>query len=169
MGSGIIDSYRNTRGELLEARRAGDYSRIMKQRLESWCRREADELSRISKRKRKGFNTACIAYDVETGREYYGRNAGIELADAPKNPVLFGSDDATGLLPQMSLNHLKVGNCAEVDAVNQALNNGASIGNLRIMTVSADEKHFGANKPACRNCTYTFRGRVKGNYSGWTN
>lgn len=72
------------------------------------------------------------------------------------------------MLPTAPLNHLKIGNCAEVDAVNQALNAGAHIGNLRIRTIYADEKRFGQDKPACLNCTYTFKGRVKGNYSGWT-
>ncbi len=82
--------------------------------------------------------------------------------------MLFGSSEKPGLLPQTSLNHLKVGNCAEVDAINQALNDGASIGNLHIRTICTDEKHFGQDKPACLNCTCTFKGRVKGNYSGWT-
>ena len=140
----------------------------MKQHLDNWARREVDNLSRVSKRKRRDFNTACIAYDVETGREYYGRNAGIEISGAPKNPLLFGSGEKLGLLPQASLNHLKVGNCAEVDAVNQALNAGASIGNLHIRTICADERRFGQDKPACLNCTHAFKGRVKGNYSGWT-
>ena len=168
MGSGIVEAYQGTRGDLLEARRTGNYSRAMKQHVDDWARRKADELSRISKRKRREFDTACIAYDVETGREYYGRNAGVELSGAPKNPLLFGSDGAAGLLPQGPLNHLKVGNCAEVDAVNRALNDGARINDLRIRTICADEKHFGQDKPACLNCTHTFRGRVKGNYSGWT-
>ena len=167
MGSGISSLYRGTRGELLEARRTGNYGRVMKQRVDSWARQKADELSLVSKRKRRDFNTACIAYDVETGREYYGRNAGIEISGAPKNPLLFGHDGTPGLLPQASLNHLKVGNCAEVDAINQALNDGAHIGNLRIRTIYADEKRFGQDKPACLNCTHTFRGKVKGNYSGW--
>lgn len=169
MGSGVVEAYRGTRGDILEARRTGNYSRVMKQHVESWARQKTDELSRMSKRKRKDFNTVCIAYDVETGREYYGRNAGVELSGASKNPLLFGSDGTAGLLPQTSLNHLKVGNCAEVDAVNQALNDGARISNPHIRTIWADEKHFGQDKPACLNCTHTFRGRVRGNYSGWKN
>ena len=167
MGSGIIDAYRGTRGEVLEAQRTGNYNRIMKHRVENWAQQKADDLSQVSKRKRKEFNTACIAFDVTTGREYYGRNAGVELSGIPKNPLLFGFDNATGLLPKTSLNHLKVGNCAEVDAANRALNDGARIGNLFIKTICADERHFGQDKPACFNCSYTFKGRVKGNYSGW--
>lgn len=161
MGSGIIEACWGTRGALLEGRRTGNYSHDMKHHIESWARQKADELSRISKRKRKDFNTACIACDVETGRKYYCRSAGVELSGAPKNPLLFGSKGTAGLLPQASLSHLKVGNCAEVDAVNQALNNGAHINNLRIRTIWADEKHFGQDKPACLNCTHTFMGRVK--------
>lgn len=68
---------------------------------------------------------------METGRKYYCRNAGVGLSGAPKNPLLFRSDGTTVLLPQASLNRLKVGNCAEVDAVSQALNDGAHISNLR--------------------------------------
>lgn len=169
MGSGISNIYQGTRGELLEARRTGDYSRVMKHRVQNWARQKAEELSRTSKRKRRDFNTSCIAYDITTGKTYYGRNAGVELSNALKNPLLFGSPEAPGLLPRTSLNHLKVGNCAEVDAVNQALNDGSRIGNLRIRTIYSDEKHFGQDKPACLNCTRTFKGRVKGNYSGWTN
>ena len=168
MGSGISSAYQGTRGELLEARRTGNYSYVMKQHLDNWARLKADKLLRESKRKRRNFNTACIAYDVETGREYYGRNAGIEISGTSRNPLLFGSSEKPGLLPQTSLNHLKVGNCAEVDAINQALNDGASIGNLYIRTICTDEKHFGQDKLACLNCTCAFKGRVKGNYSGWT-
>ena len=145
-----------------------NYSRVMKQHVDDWARRKADELSQMSKRKREEFNTACIAYDVETGREYYARNAGVELSGASKNPLLFGSDGSAGLLLQASPNHLKVGNRAEVDAVNRALNDGARINNLRIRTICTGEKHFGQDKPARLNCTHTFRGRVKGSYSGWT-
>lgn len=53
MGSGIVEAYRGTRGDFLEARRTGNYSRVMKQHVDDWARRKADELSQTAKRKRK--------------------------------------------------------------------------------------------------------------------
>lgn len=46
--------------------------------------------------------------------------------------MLSGSKDKAGLLPKDSLNEYAVGNCAEIDAVNQALNQKANVNDLYI-------------------------------------
>lgn len=59
-------------------------------------------------------------------------------------------------------NGLIVGRCAEVDAVNKALNAGARLENLTMLTIYADNGRsglFGSKKCSCPNCTYAFKGR----------
>ena len=130
-----------------------------------WAKNKAENFS--SKRQRDKFNTATVVYDVKTGKEYYGRNHGIIIDKAPKNKILFGDGKKKGILPEKSLNHYDVGNCAEVDAVNKALNDGAKLKNIVMKTIHTTEKSFGNNKEACENCTATFKGKIKENYSGW--
>lgn len=84
-----------------------------------------------------------------------------------KNPLIFGDDKCKGKLPETSLNKNPVGNCAEVDAVNNALNSGAELSHLHLTTIHVTKSSFGKYKESCENCTYAFRGRVKKNYSGW--
>ena len=120
-----------------------------------------------SKRQRDKFNTASVVYDTATGKEYYGRNHGIVLDKSPRNKTLFGDNKKSGLLPTQSLNHYDVGNCAEVDAINKALNDGAKLKNLVMKTIHTTERNFGDNKKACENCTFAFKGKIKENYSGW--
>ncbi len=71
-----------------------------------------------------------------------------------------------GLLPGISFNRYAVGNCAEVDAVNNALNAGAKLGNLYMSTIHTTKFSFGCLKSACENCTYTFKGKITGNFAG---
>ncbi|MBY6802542.1 hypothetical protein FDC50_16235 [Clostridium botulinum] len=59
-----------------------------------------------------------------------------------------------------SLNDYQLGNCAEVDGVNQALNNNANLEDLYIYTIDTTTNNFGTPKPYCENCTYTFKGKV---------
>ncbi|MEK4458139.1 contractile injection system protein, VgrG/Pvc8 family [Paenibacillus sp. FSL R10-2748] len=120
-----------------------------------------------SKRKMDNFNTAAVAYDAKTGKYYYGMNKGIQLSGDKKNTVLFGSKDKAGLLPKDSLNEYAVGNCAEVDAVNQALNQKANVNDLYIYTIKTTPHEFGAAKIACENCTFTFKGNVADALTGW--
>lgn len=94
-------------------------------------------------------------------------NKGVQLSGDVKNPVLFGSKNQAGLLPKDSLNDYAVGNCAEVDAVNQALNNGANVGDLNLYTIKTTSNEFGVPKPACENCTFTFKGNVADALTGW--
>ena len=132
-----------------------------------WAKEEADNLSNISKRQRDKFNTAAVVYDENTGKDYNGRNHGIEIDKDPKNPILFGDETRTGLLPEKSLNAYAIGNCAEIHAINKALNDGAELGNLKIYTIHTLKSNFGKPKPACENCTYALKNKIKENYSGW--
>lgn len=125
--------------------------------------------SKLTGRQKKRFNTACAVVDTKTGQIFYGRNRGIEETGSAKNPILFGDGAHEKILPSTSLNDYSVGNCAEVHAVNSALNAGAKLENLQMITVHATKKSFGELKEACENCTYAFKGRIKGNYSGWGN
>ena len=165
MGSGKCRLYIGTGGS---RGAAPDSGFVLSSKLAVWASRKAN---RLSKAQRSRFNTACIVYDEESGRYFYGRNRGIELANAKKNAVLFGDGSNPGILPAQTLkNGLIVGRCAEVDAVNKALNAGARLKNLTMLTIYADNGRsglFGSKKCSCPNCTYAFKGRIKFNHSGW--
>lgn len=88
------------------------------------------------------------------------------MNNAPKHPLLFGEK---GILPSQSLNGYVVGNCAEVDGINSALNAGGKIENMYMLTTHTTVDVFGESKIACENCTYAFKGKVKINVSGWIN
>lgn len=121
----------------------------------------------VSKRQRDKFNTATVVYDESTGKYYNGRNHGIEIDHDKKNTLLFGDKSHPGLLPKESLNNLTVGNCAEIHAVNKALNDGASLSDLTMYTIHTTKNSFGKAKEACKNCTYALKGNIKTNYTGW--
>ena len=72
-----------------------------------------------------------------------------------------------GILPSESREPFPVGNCAEVDAINSALNDGASLSNLHISVISMKKKMMGTPMKSCLNCTFAFKGKIKANYSGW--
>ena len=127
------------------------------------------QFNELTGKARKNFNTACVAFDQATHKFYYGRNAGYREDGYVRNPVLFGDSTHTGILPKHSLNKYPVGNCAEVDAINRALNDGAKLEDLHITTIHTTKKQFGKYKAACENCTYAFRGKISENYSGWGN
>lgn len=114
-----------------------------------WSRME--EKLANSNRQLNKFNTATVAYDAKTGNYYYGMNRGIQLSRENLNSSL------SSWLPENSLNQYLVGNCAEVDAVNQALNDGADINNLYLYTINTKNNQ---PKPMCENCVYTFKDRV---------
>ena len=114
-----------------------------------WTRME--ESLANSNRQLNKFNTATVAYDVTTGNYYYGMNRGIQISGDSLNPSL------KSWLPESSLNEFRLGNCAEVDAVNQALNDGADIKNLYLYTINTKNN---LHKAMCKNCVYTFKNRV---------
>jgi len=169
MGTGISGRYSGTYGSHsnTKLRITSKLARQNLARVKSWAQSKAKELSKESKTQRDKFNTACVAYDETTDKYYYGRNGGIHKDGHEKNPVLFGDANHKGLLPQKSLNNYAVGNCAEVDAINNALNASAKLENLHITTIHATVNGMGKAKQACENCTVAFKGRVKENYTGW--
>lgn len=142
-------------------------SNILYDKVIDFAQKKIKELTNISKRQRDRFNTVCVAYDSVTGNFYYGRNKGINIEKTSKNSILFGDKVKDGILPKESLNQYEIGNCAEVDAINQALNDGAKLENISITTIHTTDNKFGELKPACENCTYTFKDKIFENYSGW--
>ncbi|MDE6425839.1 MAG: hypothetical protein K2K89_06850 [Ruminococcus sp.] len=151
----------------------------LKAMVTDWAIHYADTLENQPpeiRRKRKDFNTATIVYDEVTNKYYYGENGGVEinLKEYPndkryeKNPILFGNN---GILPKTSLvNGYTIGGCAEVDAINQALNDGSNLKNLHMVTIFTLKKYIkrGNPKKACKNCTYAFEGKIKKNYCNWS-
>lgn len=113
------------------------------------------------------LNTVSVVYDEENDKYYYGMNRGIELHHSPKNAILFGDDKHQGILPTTSFNNYPVGDCAEVDAINNALNAGAKLQHLHLTTLDVKRKNITSHnivgKCACENCTYAFKGKVKTN------
>ncbi|MDO5295543.1 MAG: hypothetical protein Q4F00_02725, partial [bacterium] len=130
----------------------------------NWAEKQKKELP---KNIWKHINTVCAAYDEITNKYYYGRNKGYLEEGYIKNPAIFGDKNTSGVLPPKSLNRFPVGNCAEVDAVNRALNDGAKMSDLHLTTIHTTKKLFGVYKPSCENCEYAFKGKIKENYSGW--
>lgn len=92
MGSGKCRLYIGTGGS---RGAAPDSGFVLSSKLTAWASRKAD---RLSKAQRGRFNTACIVYNEESGRYFYGRNQGIELANAKKNPCCL----AIGTIPASS-------------------------------------------------------------------
>lgn len=137
---------------------------VMQGKVKGWAEKEISRLEGISKNQRRDFNTASVVYDAESGKYYYGRNNGIEIKNDLKNEKLFGEN---GVLPKQSMNRYSIGNCAEVDAINQALNAGAKLENLSLSTIHTYKGHVGELKEACENCTFAFKNRIKENHSGW--
>lgn len=55
------------------------------------------------------------------------------------------------------------------DAINQALNDGASLSDLYMYTTHTTPNQFGVPKIACENCTYSFKDVIAGAFSGFSN
>ena len=72
-------------------------------------------------------------------------NRGVQLSGDTLNLSL------ESWLPESSLNQYRLGNCAEVDAVNQALNSGANASDLYLYTINTKNN---VSKPVCENCIY---------------
>jgi len=132
--------------------------------IKTWAEKKNNELTGKAK---KNFNTACVVYDEKTGKYYYGRNGGYREKGYIRNPILFGDSKHEGMLPKISLNKYPVGNCAEVDAINRALNAGADIKHMHLTVIHTTKSLFGKYKESCENCRFAFKGKVKANYSGW--
>jgi len=172
MGTGSGPNFGKTKGAIARNNERKPQTLITKSKIKAdslnhvidWAVKKRDELTGKTK---KNFNTACVVYDSENNKYYYGRNGGYHEDGYVRNPLLFGDTNVKGLLPHTSLNKYPIGNCAEVDAVNRALNAGAKLNNLYMTTIHVTKNKFGTYKPACENCTFTFRGKVSDNFSGW--
>ena len=140
-------------GPMVTAGKGGSYSipteKQMHDAVTEWARME--ESLANSNRQLNKFNTASVAYDGATGNYYYGMNRGVQVSGDSLNSSL------KSWLPERSLNQYRLGNCAEVDAVNQALNGGADINNLYLYTINTKNN---LPKAMCENCVYTFINRV---------
>ena len=115
-----------------------------------WSRME--ESLANSKTQLSRFNTASVVYDSATGNYYYGMNRGVQLSGDNLNALL------KSWLPEKSLNDYKLGNCAEVDAINQVLNSGANVNGLYMYTINTKTN---LPKPMCENCIYTFGAELR--------
>jgi len=124
-----------------------------------------------TKAEKKKLNTVTIIYDEQNDKYYYGMNGGIELHNSHKNVILFGDKNHEGILPKSSLNNFPLGNCSEVDAINNALNDGAKLENLHMTTLDVRRKnilnHVVVGKCSCENCTVAFKGIIKKNNTNW--
>lgn len=124
-----------------------------------------------TKIEKKKINTVTVVYDEENDKYYYGMNGGVELHNSPKNAILFGDATHEGILPKSSLNDFPLGNCSEVDALNNALNAGAKLEHLHMTTLDVRRKNIRSHniigKCSCENCTATFKDKVKKNNTDW--
>lgn len=152
----------------------GKETEVLHEKLTAWAN---DYKNQMQKGNRKYFNTGTVVYDETTNTLYYGRNAGIKYHEPDLNPIIFGDDEHERILRDASdsKEDWTVDNCAEVDAVNTALNDGAQLKNLHMYTIWLEDgvidgvKHYaGDEKAACENCTYAFWGRIGQNSCGWT-
>ena len=112
----------------------------------------SEHMKTLSNTQKAKFNTAAGAYDKLTGRIYFGRNKGIERSGMTIHK------DLKKYLPDESINAYKLGNCAECDAVNNALHNGAKWTDLKVETIGIRKDGTFFPKDLCENCTFTFSG-----------
>lgn len=90
-----------------------------------------------------------------------------------KSTILLGDKTHEGILPKVKLNRYPLSNCAEVDAINNALNAGAKLENLHMSTLDVSRKNIRSHciieKCDCKNCVAAFKGKIKKNNTGWEN
>jgi len=98
--------------------------------------------------KRKQPRATCVIVDEETGAVYFGDSG--KIADEI-HPVLQQRIDEMG----SSLEDWPIENCAEFNALNNALLGGAKVENLTAHTVIVKS---GENFPRCNNCMITTYG-----------
>ena len=165
MSKGHSGLFRETNGDKIAR---GINSAIQKEKAFEYAK---DIYENGTTAEKRFINTVTVVYDEENNKYYYGMNGGIELHNTPKNAILFGDKTHEGILPKKKLNKFPLGNCSEVDAVNQALNAGAKLEHLHLTTLDVKRKnirkHNIVGKCSCKNFTTTFKGRVKKNHTEW--
>lgn len=165
MSKDLSNLFEGTHGDIVA--RAIKLS-VQRAELLKWADEVSMSLSSISKRKRDKFKTACVAVDEQTGMMFFGKNGGIGRDGADIHQSL------RAVMPNESLNNYPTPwNCAEADAINQALYAGASLSDIHIYTISTaargrGDNEYGHDKRSCENCTFAFRGRIRRNNTGWT-
>ena len=109
------------------------------------AQKRADELrNKLSKRKQPRATSAVV--DKKTGKVYFG--------DSGARPDVI-SPDLKAKIPSESFEDWPVNNCAEFDAVNKAMLDGADINDLEVATVKVKT---GEPFPRCQNCLATTEG-----------
>jgi len=100
-------------------------------------------------------NCVSVVYDTANDTYYYGRSS-WNYAGGDIHP------DLQSIAPSSSYYDWNTFNCAEMDAVNQALYDGAYLGDLQMYTSYYDTRDAAA---MCANCFETFsNGRVQNVY-----
>lgn len=142
---------------------------VQREAVTRWADQMSQALEDVSKRQRDKFRTACVAVDDETGNMYFGRNGGIGRDGDNLHPKL------REILPMRTMNNYPTTwNCAESDAINQALHSGVNLSSLHIYTISTaarancSQNEYGKAKRSCENCTATFKGKIRRNNTGWS-
>jgi len=159
MSKASSHQFSGTKGEKIAQ---GKNPENQKKQVVAWAE---DVISHINAKDgdRDSFNTACVAFDESTGALYFGRNGGVDRFGPNLHPSI------QNILPTHNLEKWpSTWNCAETDAINNALHNGASLENLHIYTISTRPRNFGRDKISCKNCTYMYKGLIKKNNTGWS-
>ena len=96
---------------------------------------------------------ASAVVDARTGRTYHGIPRGNKAAKQPTNI----HPELAKRMPTKSLETWRVTNCAEFNAVNNALHDGATWTDLRVYTVDVARN---VPVPRCQNCTISLDGII---------
>jgi RHS repeat-associated protein len=121
------------------------YGLACKARVEA--ERYAAQLRKSAEFQSTGFPTmASAVVDTSSGKVYLGRSGALPGDIHP---------DLRARMPASSLEEWPVNNCAEFDALNKALHDGASLDNLEMATVRVAS---GKAEPRCKNCKVTTQG-----------
>lgn len=109
------------------------------------------------------FNKATIASykKLETIETVFGRNGGV-LNTQKKFPTI-SAEKGLGLHPELAkrlpenTQWPNIANCAECDAVNQALHNGAKWEDIQIYTIDIRQNGAITDKVRCSECQEIFK------------
>jgi len=126
------------------------YTTKLSGKVNEWAKTTMNSLETATQKAK--FNTATVVYDKTLKKYFFGRNKGIQIKGDEIHPQL------KKMLPEESLNNYKLGNCAECDAVNQALHAGSKVDDLKMYTVGVRKDGTTFAKPQCENCQQTFQG-----------
>ncbi|MDZ4822269.1 MAG: RHS repeat-associated core domain-containing protein [Flavobacteriales bacterium] len=117
------------------------------------AKKAAEKILKSGRSKSKLPRAVSVAVDKKTGKVYTGESGRVKPPRTDLHPEL------EQRMPKESLERHSPDNCAEVDAANEALKDGAKIEDLEIHTVKI-EKNTGvvSDFEPCNNCQQTFEG-----------